>query len=334
VKIHILKAIINYLNNEELLSYIQIFNQMEQDLLKLYEKSKIEKLDLIKYEQMANIFINGEMQYKWNEYLNHCRKILGIFQNVSDLKSIKILEKLFIQLLGHIDRQIRNYSVRMLNMIYDGTTWQDKSAFPHQNTNIKLLDDKLILELNIRKTEYSKNSIILIVSSPSENKDINYQCISFLKCKNEVVLKDRIKLIFPIGNLNKCGYYDWYLVRFSKGRFVNIKIMYNNEIIDGKGRTIVLNKDIQNLSAHEVFPDLIKAEIDKNQGRITKRGNFKTLESKLEEYNKRFINCLYIMGALERDNNIIYDEATGDPIDIGNDDACPMAVTSRNSISS
>ena len=64
---------------------------------------------------------------------------MGIFQNVSDLKSIKILEKLFIQLLGHIDRQIRNFSVRMLNMIYDGTTWQDKSAFTHQNTNIKLL---------------------------------------------------------------------------------------------------------------------------------------------------------------------------------------------------
>ena len=274
VKIHILKAIINYLHNEELLRYIQIFNQMEQDLIKLYENSKKEKLDLVKYQQMAYIFINGEMQNKWNEYLNHCRKILGIFQNISDIKSIKILEKLFIQLLGHFDREIRNYSVKMLNMIYDETTWQDKGAFPQQNTNIKLLDEKLILELNIKKSDYSKKSIMLIVSSPSENKNINYQCISFLKCKNEIIEKDRIKLIFSIGNLNKCGYYDWYLVRFSKGRFVNMKVMNNNEIIDGKGRTIVLNKDIKDLSIHEVFRDLINANIDKNKGKIIKRGNF------------------------------------------------------------
>ena len=125
------------------------------------------------------------------------------------------------------------------------------------------------------------------------------------------------------------------MVRFSKGRFVNIKIINDkNERIEGKGRTIVLNKDIKDLSIHEVFCDLIDAKIDKEQGKIIKRGNFQTLENKLEEYQKRYINCIYIMGALERDNNIIYDEATGTPIDIGNDNACPMAVTSRNNISS
>ena len=107
-----------------------------------------------------------------------------------------------------------------------------------------------------------------------------------------------MKLKFKLGKLNKCGYYDWYLVRFSKGRFSNIKIIKNKNKIDGKGRTIALNKDIRNLSAHEVFPDLIKAEIDKNQGKLIRRGNFKTLESNLEELSSRFINCLYIMGAL------------------------------------
>ena len=41
-----------------------------------------------------------------------------------------------------------------------------------------------------------------------------------------------------------------------------------------------------------------------------------------------------LMGALERDNEIAYDEDTGEPIDIGNDKASPMAVTSRSNISS
>ena len=334
-KIHTIKSIVKYIKNKELLVYIKIFNQMENDLMNLYINSQKEKLDFDIYEHMMNIFVNGEMQEKWDEYLNHCRKLIGVFQNVRDLQSLKILEKLFIQLLGHVDRNIRNYAVKILNMIYDETTWQDKGAFPQQNTNIKLLDDNLDIELNIKKSDFVKNSLMLIVASPSKNKNINYQCMSFLKSNNEIIQKDSIKLKYSIGVLNKCGYYDWYLVRFSKGRFVNIKIISEkNELIDGKGRTIVLNKDIKDLSIHEVFCDLIDAKIDKEQGRIIKRGNFQSLENKLEEYQKRYINCIYIMGALERDNNIIYDEATGTPIDIGNDNACPMAVTSRNNVSS
>ena len=35
------------------------------------------------------------------------------------------------------------------------------------------------------------------------------------------------------------------------------------------------------------------------------------------------------MGALERDNNIRYDEESVEVIDIGNYEASPMAVTSR-----
>ena len=257
------------------------------------------------------------------------------YQNINDLDSIKIYEKLFIQLLGHLDREVRNEAVKVLNIIYDQTTWQEKSPFPLVNTNVKLLGNTLQLELVVGSNSYSDKSVVLVCSSPCCNKDINYSVTSFIKSiSEEEDDDDNIKLTYNLGKLSKCGYYDWYLVHFSKGRFSNIKIIKNKDIIDGKGRTIVLNKDIQNLSAHEVFPDLIKAEIDKNQGRITKRGNFKTLESKLEEYNKRFINCLYIMGALERDNNIAYDEETGKAIDIANTDASPMAITNRSSISS
>ena len=157
---------------------------------------------------------------------------------------------------------------------------------------------------------------------------------TFIKCESDKKEGDKRKLKFNIGKLNKCGYYDWYLVRFSKGRFSNIKIIKDKNVIDGKGRSIVLNKDVKNLSAHEVFPDLIDAQIDKNQGRIIKRGNFKSLTNKLDELHQRFINCLYIMGALERDNTIAYDEETGKPIDIGDTEASPMAITNRGSISS
>ena len=333
-KIHIIKAIILYLNDEEILPYIQIFQQMEDDLLKVYENSIKEKLNEKKYDKYVHIFTNIDLMDKWKEHLIHCRKLIGIFQNVNDKKSINILEKLMIQLLGHSEKDVRNNAVRMLNMIYDQTTWQEKSAFPKKNTEIKLINENLTLELNIQNEDYGDRNIVLIVSTPCENKNVNYSCITFLKFKNKKEENGCIKLIFNIGNLSKCGYYDWYLVRFSKGRFTNIKIIKNNNLIEAKGRIIVLNKDIKDISAHEVFCDLIGAEINKNQGRIIKHGSFKNLENKLEEYKNRYINMIYIMGALERDNEIAYDENTGDFIDIGNDKASPMAVTSRSNISS
>ena len=335
VKIHIIKSLIIFLNKSELMPYTQIFAQMEDDLMKLYNNSTKEKLSQERYDEMVTAFANGEMRDKWKEHLVHCRKLLGIFQNVNDDYSIKILEKLFIQLLGHFDRDVRNYAVKILNMIYDETTWQEKSAFPQENTKIKLLDDNLTLELIIRDSDFSENSVILIVSAPSQNKNVNYQCLTFLRAAKVKEEKNTVRLYFPIGNLSKCGYYDWYLVKFSKGRFTNIKIVNkNNETFEGKGRYIVLNKDIKDLSVHEVFCDLTNAQIDKTQGKILKRGSFQNLENKLDEFQQRYINCLYVMGALERDNDIAYDEVSGEPIDIGNDTASPMAVTSRCHISS
>ena len=335
MKIHIMKAIIIYLNDEDILPYIQIFQQMEDDLLKLYNNSIKEKLDKKKYNEYVELFTNLNMRDKWKEHLIHCRKLIGMYQNVNDLESLDILERLLIQLLGHFEKDVRTSAVKLLNMIYDQTTWQEKSAFPLQNTKIKLINEPLTLELNIQVEDYGEKNIVLITSTPSDNKNVNHTCITFLKCQNEEEGNNSVKLIFPLGTLTKCGFYDWYLVRFSKGRFINIKIINeNNELVEAKGRIIALNKDMKDISAHEVFCDLINAEIDKNQGRIIKRGSFMNLENKLDEYHKRYINLIYIMGALERDNEIAYDEETGNPIDIGNTQASPMAVTSRSNLSS
>lgn len=62
------------------------------------------------------------MRDKWKDHLSHCRKLIGIFQNVNDFESLDILEKLLIQLLGHFEKEVRNNAVKMLNMIYDQTT--------------------------------------------------------------------------------------------------------------------------------------------------------------------------------------------------------------------
>ena len=339
MKVHILKSLLLYLNNPKLSSYIQLFEKMELDLINLYQASLSNKLDEFKYEQIVNIFTEIENKEKWDEYLFNLKKLLSIYQNIKDENSIKILEKLFIQLLGHFNRKIRNFSLKMLNMIYDDTTWQDRGPFPENNICIKYTEENLDLEIFIIKDDYNPNSIILIVSKPNENNNINYQCISYLKPKEEKLGKNEVKLTFSLGITKKCGFYDWYLVKFSKGRFANIKILNQKnkkDLISGKGRFIVINKDIKNLSIHEVLCDLIESQTNKEKNNNNNKiGSFKNLENKLEYFNQnQNINCLYITGALERDNNIIYDENTGKVIDIGNIFSSPMAITSRSNISS
>ena len=338
MKIHILKAILIYINNQKFSQYIQLFEKMELDLVNSYQIFLSNKLDEFNYNQMVNIFTEIESKDKWEEYLLNLKKLLNIYQNFKDEESIKIIEKLFIQLLGHFNKKVRNFSVKMLNMIYDETNWQDRGSYPDSNICIKFTEEKLLLETIIKKEDYNSKSIILITSKPSENKNINYQCISYLKPQTEKIEKNEIKLIFSLGITKKCGYYDWYLVKFSKGRFTNMKIISpktKKDLVPGKGRFIIINKEIKKLSIHEILCDIIDPLKNREKNKINKIGSFIDLEKNLENYKqKKSINCLYIIGALERDNNIIYDENNGKVIDIGNIYSSPMAVTSRSNISS
>ena len=336
VKAHIIKSIILYLGIDELAAFTQNFKTMEDDLIKVSETAEKEKFTMEKYKDMVNLFANGEKKDEWYQTLVQLKKLLIVFQNVNDQESIDNLERLYIQLLGHFERDCRNEAVKILSMIYDESNWQDKAAYHIQNTRIRLLEDEMNLELKVKKSDYEEQELILITNSPCENPNVKHNVITFLKSQNEDTSEsDCVRLLFPLGKLAKCGYYDWYLAKFANGRYTNVKVLNDKgESLDGKGRTIVLDKDIKDLSVHEVFCDLIGAQIDKGQGRIVKRGTFQNLERKLDEYNQRYVNCLYIMGALERDNEIAYDEQTGEAIDFPNTDASPMAVTSRNSISS
>ena len=337
MKIHILKSILIFINNSKFYSYIHLFEKMEFDLINLYQNSLTNKLEENKYNHLLNIFADIDNKKKWDEYLLNLKKLLSEYQNINDEKSIKILEKLFIQLLGHFNRNIRNFSVKMLNMIYDNTFWQDRGAFPESNICIKFIGENVIIEILVKKEDYIPKCIILITSKPNENKNVNHQCFSYLKPQKEEIDKQEIKLIFSLGIPKKCGYYDWYIVKFTKGKFTNLKIINpknKKDLIPGKGRFIVLNKDLKKFSIHEILCDELNNKINE-QNKINKIGSFKNLEKKLDYYNQiQNINCLYIIGALERDNDIIYEENSGKIIDIGNVNSSPFAITSRINISS
>jgi hypothetical protein len=224
-KIHILKALINFVNSEKLRPYTNDFQQMENDLIKLYKNAQKEKMTEEKYNEYVKVFIDGEKRDDWMKIIASSKKAISIFQNINDFESIKIYEKLFIQLLGHLDREVRNDAVKILNVIYDQTTWQEKSPFPLENTKIQLLGEELNFELTIDKETYGKKSVVLVLSSPSSNKNIKHTVTTFIKSESEEEIDDTVKLKFKLGKMNKYGNYYWYSFHFSKGRFSNIIII-------------------------------------------------------------------------------------------------------------
>ena len=74
--------------------------------------------------------------------------------------------------------------------------------------------------------------------------------------------------------------------------------------------------------------DCQNAEIDTKEGKFTKRGDFSKVERAIEQYRKRGITALYLMGVLERDNNPIFNKAMNE-YQFKKPDATPLAITCR-----
>jgi hypothetical protein len=95
-----------------------------------------------------------------------------------------------------------------LNMLYDGTNWQEKTAF---NPKIKNAAGSLDFEFNIRKKDYEENTFILITNTPKES-DYNIEWHGCVQVE-ELVDTNLIRIKFNSQKLERCGYFDWNLVK-------------------------------------------------------------------------------------------------------------------------
>jgi hypothetical protein len=87
-------------------------------------------------------------------------------------------------------------------------------------------------------------------------------------------------------------------------------------------------KGIRDHIFHEVLVDYQSAEVNTKEGRFVKRGDFSKVEKSLDGYKKRGITALYLMGALERDNNSYYNQSVGE-VQYRKQEAAPLAITCR-----
>lgn len=99
-KAHLLKVILESFGFEKLNeSFYESLKIMENDLLDIIKFGEGEKLNENKYLEYVEIFVKDSQKIAFS--LKMLKRMLVAFQNLGDKTSIKYLERLFIQLLGH-----------------------------------------------------------------------------------------------------------------------------------------------------------------------------------------------------------------------------------------
>lgn len=159
-----------------------------------------------------------------------------------------------------------------------------------------------------------------------------------------------------LGRFKKCGYYDWKLVRMEKsGKIKGLYKVSNMEDLKSnanfqssgsfsediskdlkgiekskpvQGRFIVHPECARALQIHEVYVDFQEAVPDPTSGKLVRRGNFLKVRDNMKRYRDSGINCMYLMGAFERDNGLKYVKESHQKF-FKRPDASPLAVICR-----
>ena len=265
-----------------------------------------------------------------------------------------LLKRLFICLLGHREDAIREKAVLYLNILIDGIEWQLKGGY---KTRVAVVGTEFIVSYLLESEPDNENLIFLLYAFPFDNTDEpaimswhKPEIISFPDDPKYIVA------VVDLGNFPRAGFYDWKFVRLHEGGkmssvYTGIQGQIEEDMdksdtlsdlsMDSKdsnlsssvkviqGRCVVHPQRAKDMEVHELlgdYPEGIPGEQN--------RGSFVKIKEELQRYLKAGINCIYLMGALERDHGGIIDEKTGLKKDFKRKDVSPMAVTCRRSLNS
>ena len=294
---------------------------ISKSFLKLFSTEKYKPFTKEVYLSYIDKFLKEKNEVEINEIMEKDLKDqIKYFIDNDDQESLFYIEKLLIQLIGYFDNKVRKKAVILLNIFYDGHTFQLYEPFYPQ---IKYLKEDFIVEIEYKETpdgEEDKNNVnfFLFLSTP-------YRTFFVLPDK----IENEGKMIFNFGKFKYCGYYDYVLIRSdnlrpqleTKGRY----IVQNNEItllnmhsimIDNLANNIIKEKDSSknslNNSASKEKKNLKKSRNSSNSNSKTNilSNNLNTsimynnISDQIEKYGKQGINALHLIGVLDRDNTL------------------------------
>lgn len=262
-----------------------------------------------KYEVFLETFVWGNPK-KIEESLQELTTDMWFSVMNNNKESLKLIEKLLVGLLGHQDNKIRDLAVVHLNAFYDDTDWQILYPLTCKITTVGQ-------EFCVREvlSNIDPENIVMELHAPgfyksSKNYVLSYHIPEIRKTAQGVFVK-----VF-LGKFIRCGFYDW--------RFSQIKNGVLHPVLSTKpgfintfpvqGRFIVHPQETRDLQIHEIFIDFQDAKFDVHSGRILQRGTFTSVKNSLKSRFTSGINCLYLMGALERDTGTDFDNPNASPL--------------------
>jgi len=290
-----------------------------ESALKLCQESKNHSVGQSNYTVYLETFVWGSPSQIADSLVDLTADLwFSVLKNDKD--SLDFVEKLLVGLLGHSDSKVRDLAVKHLNAFYDDTDWQLMKPF---KPKISTVGKEFIIREIVELTELQ--NVVLELHAPgfhenSENYVLSYHIPEIRSTPSGTLVK------LDFGNFPRCGFYDWRFSVFKNGTLQPLVTSFKKNrganSIDTtplQGRFIVHPADTKDLQIHEIFIDFQDANFDVSTGEIKERGNFRTVKNSLKERYSTGINCLYLMGALERDNGT----------NLENEDASPLALVCR-----
>jgi starch synthase len=284
-------------------------------------------VDVERYNKYLHAFVWAE-QEEIEDALDSLSSDLWHCLLADDKESMKRIERLLIGLLGHWDEGTRSLATMHLNAFYDDTDWQLLEPFA---TVIRTVGQEFVI--SERVDGRVKGEVWLQLHSLNFSKQSGNYIVSYHKPQIKHYTK-QTQLKVDFENFPRCGFYDWRFVIFTEDNFQPLMASkpadrgssYSNiagelRTFPVQGRFIVHPSDVRDLQMHELFVDFQDAEFDYNTNQYIKRGSFKDVTASLKGRFSSGINCLYVMGALERDNGISHEKI----------DASPLSVVCRRS---
>ena len=290
-----------------------------KSFLKLFIVEKFKPFTKEAYLSYVDKFLKENNDQEINQIIEKDLKDqIKYFTDNDDQNSLFYIEKLLIQLIGHYDAKIRKKAVILLNIFYDGHTFQLYEPF---NPEIKLLKDDFVIEIEYKETP----------DGDEEKTNFNFFLFLSTPLRTFFVLPDKIenegKMIFNFGKFKFCGYYDYVLIRAdnlrpqleTKGRY----IVQNNEIITLNLHSIMIDSYINNSKENSnKNSSSNSASKDKKSSKNTRKNSnssskaslsnnlnnsnsFNNITDHLKKYSKQGINALYLIGVLDRDNSLV-----------------------------
>ena len=232
-----------------LIVYLLIKNEklknLSLELIDLISKPKFPNFNDKIYMEYVDKFTMTDDSINYIDILKkEIQPMIEYFITIRDNKSLQFIEKLLIQLVGSVNKEISIEAVILLNCLYDGDLIQVN--FPFKPIVIYSNEEKEI-KFDIKLEDKYDYFLYIIAPSQGINSEMKYSYI---------YIENNSKLLFNLGKYTKSGFYDYILLKFSKETFTY------EEIIETGGRFIVQHNEVKSMNFHSLYVDLINSRYE------------------------------------------------------------------------